>query len=56
MYLGKMVDGRIARFYVEPAWTVNMTTGSGISYDVTIVDPTRETVFTMSWLDLPSDP
>ncbi len=53
--LGKLVDGRIARFYVEPARTVNMTTGSGISYDVTIVDPTRETVFTMSWLDLPSD-
>ncbi len=52
--LGKLVDGRIARFYTEASRSLQAT-GQALAYERTISDPTRETVITMAWMDPPSD-
>ena len=52
--LGKLVDGRIARFFLEAPRSL-MTSGQALSYERTIGDPTRETVIVLTWLDPPSD-
>ncbi|HEV7672646.1 MAG TPA: S8 family serine peptidase [Thermoanaerobaculia bacterium] len=52
--LGKLVDGRIARFFVESPRSLMMA-GQTIAYERRIDDPTKETVVVLTWLDPPSD-
>lgn len=52
--LAKLVDGRIARFFLEAPRSL-MTSGQALSYERTIGDPNRETVVVLTWLDPPSD-